>query len=446
MSIFRAYDIRGVYGKDLNEEIMKKIGAALALFMKRNNWTSVVVGRDIRASSKSLEEAFTEGLKTQELEIIDAGETAFGISLFTGLKLKKDVNAYITASHLTAEWNGIKFYSGEGIGFSEKKLKQIEKIFENVGDDKIYDIKVERINLKEEYIEYLKNLFSIKKMKVAVDCGNGSMCLSAPTLFKEIGFDVVELFCSVDSSFPNRVCDVEKRYLSEIMKKVVEEGANFGAAFDGDGDRVAIIDNKGRMLTPDQVAVIIGNEVLKEGKNIIANVECSSVIEDKLNEKGAVVHRIPVGHTFMTLEAKNKNAVFGVEYSGHYILPKIFKIDDGMILPLKFAEILSKTNKTLAEIVDEIPVYPKQRIDFNVSDEIKFRVVENIRERLKKKYEKVNTLDGARVDLRGGWALIRASNTSPMIRLTVEGKTEKDLKEISSTFSEILQNEINEAS
>ena len=212
---------------------------------------------------------------------------------------------------------------------------------------------------------------------------------------------------------------------------------DFGVAFDGDGDRAVIVDNNSNILSADKTGIILGKYGLSEKKGtIIVNVECSKAVKEQLEPYGFKIKQIKVGHTFLTLEAKRENSPLGIESSGHVILPEYFLFDDALVVPLKIAEILDKTQKTLVELIADIPTYPIKKEEIDCPDQIKFDVIRKLQNELAQEFENVNTLDGVRVELNDGWVLIRASNTSPLIRLTVEANDEKILDQLTTRFME----------
>jgi len=442
--IFRAYDIRGIYQKDLLPETAFTIGHAIGLFTKKKfgdkkEKYQVLVGRDVRKSSDVLTTALISGILSAGVDVTDVGTKAFGDTLFAGWKLEKDVLIYVTASHLTPEWNGVKLYYSDGQGFPEEDIKEIGRyVLENKKEFVSWAQlgNVSTLDHTTEYINYLKSHFTIsEKIKIGLDCGGGSTCLTAPRLFKEMGIETTEIFCDVDPFFSGRGSEPNERSLAYLKEAVVKDGLAFGVGFDGDGDRGVIVDDKGRVLSADIVGIIFGKDILKEKKGVVlANVESSMAIEDVLTPLGADVKRIKVGHTFLTMEAKRHNAVLGIERSGHMIIPSLYLFDDALPIPLKLAEILSKEERKLSELVDEVPVYPKKTTNFDVEDRKKFKIISHLKKKMAQKHEKVNTLDGVRVDLEKGWGLIRASNTSPVIRVTVEARDEKALESLSHYF------------
>ncbi len=447
--IFRAYDIRGIYNDDLYPETMLKIGLGLGTYAKERSETSVVVGNDIRTTSPLLANALISGLLSSGVDVTNVGTTSFGVSAFSGWLLKKDIIAYVTASHLPPEWNGVKFYSGAGIGFSAAENVKIRDIV-------LYEKEVmvswpdagnyHDVDLRDEYIEWLAERFKfeVDERRIVLDCGNGSMGLVALDVMKRVKLKTDALFPNPDPSFPNRPS--EPTELGALKAAVLRNGADFGAAFDGDGDRVVIVDDLGRMLSADQCGTIIAKDLLVDHRGpVLANVECSMLIERVLEPLGAKIERIPVGHTFLTLEAKRRNAVLGIESSGHFVIPSFFLFDDAMIIPLKLAEILVKTGRKVSELVDELPQFPKARENLECDDKLKFEVIRILADRLADEYgaDRVNTMDGLRIDLNeDGWVLIRASNTSPLIRVTVEGATDAIMGKLMRKFVGIVEDAI----
>ncbi len=444
--IFRAYDIRGIYKKNLDEEVMEKIGFVLG--KKKEQF---VVGQDVRKSGKSLADSLIKGLIIGGGKVTYVGETSFGQALFAGWKLKKDKVLYITASHLPPEWNGLKIYHGDGVAIAEKDIQRIRdevvRLKPQTLDQKSPNLKIEKIDIKKEYSDYLIKKFpklKNNKIKIVVDCGNGAMCLSAPQIFKKFGISLSELYCNIDPSFSGRGSEPKEKAVQELKNRVMKESADFGVAFDGDGDRAVIIDDKGRYLRGDQIGTILAKNILKKvnRKKVIISMTCSMNCERELTPLGGKVIRVPVGHTFMTINVKKHNAVFGMEESGHIVIPQYFWFDDALLVPLKIMEVILEENKKLSQLVDETKIYPFKNIEFNCSDEIKFKVVARIKKKLKKEYKKVDLTDGIKVSFDYGWILIRDSNTSPIIRLYIEAENDTQLKKLKDKFSKVIKKEI----
>ncbi len=443
MSIYREYDIRGIYGKDLTDEIMKNIGKAAAVFIRKNDWIdTVVVGNDIRTSSPSLSKALIEGVTSAGVNVTDAGVSSFGTCLFSGFKLKSALTLYITASHLPPEWNGLKIYTGEGIPIPPSTIKKI--IDDKEQSTPEYAGSVQKSNLKKDYVEFLKSKLKInKKLRIVLDCGNGSTCLAAPEIFESLGFEVTKLFCEPDPESPNRPSDPALNNITKLIETIKNGGFDFGVAFDGDGDRAAVVDGKGRILTGNELGVLIGKHILKSKKgNVVITVACSMSIENELKKLGGEIIKVPVGHTFVISKCKDTNALLGVEESGHMVLPEYFAFDDAVLIPLKIAEIIEKSGKSLEEHYETLTVYPFEEIVFPCPDNVKFTVVQSLLEKFREIYDKITDMDGVRLDFDDGWILIRASNTSPKIRLYVESTTKERLNELKNTFTKMLQDGI----
>ncbi len=443
--IFRAYDIRGLYNKDITPEVFYRIGLAAGTYVRQTmQGTQIIVGNDIRQSSLPLVHAFIAGVTATGVHIKYTGITSFGQTLFTGQQLKADLIAFVTASHLPPEWNGIKFYYGDGVGFPEDRLMAIrdlvlDETFESASWDAIGQ--VHAVDAKTSYKKFFTSHFKYKKkLRVVLDCGGASMTLSAPEIFTSLNLQVIPIYCDLDPTFSKRPSDPKPKNLTTLVKTLQENNADFGVAFDGDGDRAVIVDNIGQILSADQTGIIIGKYGLKENNGtIIVNVECSKSVTEQLTPLGFTIKQIPVGHTFLTLEAKQEHAPLGIESSGHLILPQYFLFDDALVVPLKIAEILNHEQKHLHDLVMQIPSYPTKKEEVDCADEIKFAVIQQLKEKLSKEYEHVNTMDGVRVDLKDGWVLIRASNTSPIIRVTTEADTPLALENLTSLFMKTTQ-------
>ena len=439
MTIFRSYDIRGIYGKDLTDEIMKGIGNALGNHVKAN----VVLARDCRLSSKSLRDSFVKGFLETGGNVIDVGELPLGAGMFYGWKTRTSF-AYITASHLPKEWNGIKFFHGNGIGFIDEENLMVRDLYMKgpVIASKMGTILKPKWDVLGEYRKYLvSRIKARRKLRIAIDSGNGMAGMIAPQAFRQAGFEVDSIHERPDGNFPGRGPDPMESPLTELRKRSLK--ADMGIAYDGDGDRMVVFDNKGKRLTTEQTSCFIMSELLRKEKGpVIANVECTKVLDGVAAEFKRPIKRIKVGHTFLMDEVKKSNASFGVELSGHFVIPSLVPFDDSLAVSLYAAEALSRKGRPLSEEIKGIPAYPFERINLGCDDRKKFDVVESLKKHISSKYKKVNLLDGIRVDLDNGWALIRPSNTGPMIRLTVEGETDRDKEAIKKTFSAMLRQEI----
>ena len=434
MTIFRSYDVRGVYGRDIDEDIMRRIGAAFSKFSTK----TVAVACDMRLSSESLKRAFIDGCS---VDVIDCGCLPLGVGMLHALH--KNDYAYITGSHLPAEWNGVKFFHKSGIGFHERENKEIEKTFMIIRAKKSGKNveKADRKALLESYKKYAaNNIRPGKALHVVLDCGNGMASVVAKEMFAGVGFNVESIFDTLDGAFPNRDSDPDGDALERLKKKVLS--ADIGIAYDGDGDRMVLLDETGRKLTPEQVSYLVLLGAGRQAGPVVANVECTRAIDDIAKKFGKRVVRVPVGHTFLMEGVERHKACFGAESAAHYALPCMAPFDDSMLVSIFAASVLSNQGKKLSQIADEVKAYPFERVSFECPDSRKFIVVENLRRQFEKDYGNVTTLDGVRIDFPDGWVLVRPSNTSPFIRLTAEAENIKILKRLKEKFSSLLVQEI----
>jgi phosphomannomutase len=435
MSIFRAYDIRGIYGKDLTDEIMTRIGEAAGTCSPGN----FTIGRDFREHGAQLERAFVSGLKKTGSNANLVGTCPATLCVFANWKMKNDVAAYITASHLPAEWNGVKFFHQDGVGFFEDENKKLGEISSS-GNFKTGTGSAKKLTgMDEQYANFVAERIKPERINVVVDFGNGAACLLVPKILKKIGVKATFLFDWPDPTFSNRDPEPKPESLTALCKKVVKESADLGIAFDGDGDRAMFVDDAGKVIMTEQSAILFIRDIMKTQRGPdVANVECSDIIEDEVRKYGEKVFRIPVGHTFLVQETKRHKAVFGVEKSGHICVPKFFWFDDAIMNSMYMADIVSKIGRKLSEVVKELPRRLFERIEINCSDETKFQVINKIKEKATKTYENTDTIDGVKIVFPDSWALIRASNTSPILRLSIEARSQKRLDELKKEMTKLI--------
>jgi phosphomannomutase len=453
--IFRAYDIRGIWNKEIDPQLCLDIGRGLGTLMRRElKMKSVAVGYDVRKTSEAFHGALVSGLISSGIDVLSVGECGFGVAMFAGWKGGFDASCFITASHLEPEWNGLKIYFGDGVGFPSEHIEAIRDIVLNRDFISVEWDEVGEYTEKDylpEYIDFWKERyaphFEGKGLKIGVDCGGGAMCLSAPFVLVAAGAEVVQVNGEVDPFFSKRPSEPKPSNLQELKERVIDYGLEFGIAFDGDGDRAVVVDEKGRFMTTDRLGIIISRDLVKKnnGGVVLANVESSMAIEDVLVPMGAQVKRIKVGHTFLTLEAKETGAIFGVERSGHLIVPEHVLFDDAIVAPLEILRIISKSGKKVSELADEVPQYPSEAEAYDCPDNIKFKVVSTLKEELKTKFDRLNDQDGIRIDTDEGWVLIRCSNTSPVIRMTVEARDNTILENMKQRFGSLLKEKIENA-
>lgn len=436
--IFRSYDIRGIYGNDLTVEAAEKIGTAVADYLK----CDVAVARDMRNSSTAIMEGVIKGIMKAGRNVHSLGLLPFGPGMFFAWK-RGLAFVHITASHLPAEWAGIKIFHSNGTSLIDKEIIKIRNVvlgnkLNANGDGKL--VHVDNKSALDDYRDYLvSKIRPLKKMRIVIDCGNGMAGLIVRDLFQAAGFDVTVLFEELDGSFPNRISEPTDESLATLKKSV--EGC-IGIAYDGDGDRAVFVDERGRVLKAEQLAAVMLSDLSKSMKGpVIANVECSRIIEAVAEKYSLQLQRIRVGHPYLASESKRLNAILGVEDSGHFILPFLLPFGDAIAVSIYAACMLSRMGK-LADIVDALPYFPSSKKKFKCSDRNKFSVVENVKKMLINEYKNISTIDGIRVDVPEGWVLIRASNTEPIIRMTVEAAGKKQLAGLENKFTSVLLAEL----
>ncbi len=447
--IFRAYDIRGIVDEDLTDESMEKIAKAFGTFIKSKGARAISVGGDIRGTTPRMMTAFMKGIASVGLDVQKIERSPLGVTLFNSFQNELDASAFITASHLPPEWNGIKFYWGKGIGFSPEENEEIKRLFFSEEFSTGEEGTITEVDPYPKFVEYLRTKFDPeigKKYTIAVDCGNGATSLVIPQLYEDLGFNVKSIFDTPDPTFPNRTSEPNEKSLAQLGEFVKENDVLFGAGFDGDGDRCVFTDENGRVISSDAFGIIASRYFMETGDNnrIVINMECSLAMEKQLKEMGAEVKRIRVGHSFLSLEAEKLDAVWCVEASGHAVAPMFFLFDDALILPLVLTLALDRFQKPFSELVDEIKMPLKKRFDIKCPDNIKFRVVEELANTLKTFEGEFSDLDGVALSTDKGRVLIRVSNTSPKVRVTVESMSESDFKEIENRFVPLVNEKISE--
>ena len=439
MSIFRAYDIRGIYPKEIDEKVAEKLGSSFGTFIKGKK---VVVGCDARLSSPVLKRNFINGLKATGKKVIDIGVVSTPVVIFATRKLRCSGGVMITASHNPKEYNGFKFYDKKAlpIGF-ESGINKIKEIFNNEEFTKGKG-SISNKDIKEEYSSYLLKYIKIRnsKLKIVVDCGNGSSGLIYPDVIKKTGAKVYELFTKPDGNFPNHHPNPTKEEnLIQLKEKVKELHADLGFAYDGDGDRVVIINKKGEEVYVGIIfSMLIKN--LKKSSKIIITITDSLAIQDIIKKYGHTSIISKVGHTYISQKMIEESAELGGEISGHYYFKETFGGDDALFATLKIIEILSNSN--IDEFVKEFPFYfseVSEKMRFEIKESEKFKFIEELKDEFKKNNFKINDLDGIKLIFKNSWILIRPSNTEPKISIAYESKTEKSFNKLKEIVNEIIK-------
>ena len=442
--MFRAYDIRGVYGKDLTPEIAETIAKGFGTYIGKSK--NLAVGRDIRIGSTELKDAVVQGLTSTGCHVADFGVVTTPLMYFGIAHQKRDGGIMVTASHNPAQWNGLKLCREKGIIVGEGS--GIEKIKEIIKSKKFTEAakkgKAETYEgIIDEYAKFITRKVKIKReLRAILDTGNSVPGLVAPRLFREMGCEIKVLNERLDGTFPSRAPEPNEESLQQLINTVKKQKVDFGVGYDADGDRAVFVDNKGRMLTGDFTSIIFAKALITRPKQkVVYDVSCSSAVEEAIKAKGGVPVVERVGRPFMMDRVLEEKAVFGGERSGHFYFPDIYGLDDGTFSSLKMAEILSKTDLTLAQLVDEIPKYFDRMENVPFADEYKFKVVKSLKAKFADEGFRILDIDGVKAQDAQGWVLMRPSNTEPLIRIFAEGKTKAKLDQLLDLAKRLLKEE-----
>jgi len=443
--IFRQYDIRGVWEKDLTPEGVEDIGRGFAAYLLRSlnkDSVKISVGMDARLHSPAIRDSLIKGLTESGINVTDLGVCPTPLQYFTLHELALDGGVMITGSHNPPEFNGFKLSVGKGTLFGEA-IQEIRKIIDS-GALRTGSGSVDRYDVIKNYISCVKEKFeSLSGIKVVVDAGNGTGGLVAPELMRALGAEVVELYCEPDGNFPNHHPDPTlTESLQGLIAKVREEKAHAGIGYDGDADRIGVVDEEGDIIWGDRLMIIFSRDILKEipGARIIGEVKCSQTMYDDIAAHGGVPIMWKTGHSLIKEKMKKEGALLAGEMSGHlFFKHRYFGYDDAIYASLRLMEIIKKAGKpysTRALLKDVPEVIATPEIRFDCPDDIKFNIVEKAQNAFNE-YESI-TIDGIRIKFDDGWALIRASNTQPVLVLRFEAQNESRLNEIRSFVEERL--------
>ena len=438
-SIFREYDIRGIFPDELNEDSIAKIAKSIAHKCHKESVDEVVIARDGRLSGPSLLQSLQESLNKHGINTINIGLATSPLLYYAAKKQASKSGIMITGSHNPKNYNGIKLVIDDKpvSGTEIFELSKTDISLENSnGKNRFLDI-------KDEYITEVKNSFNFKKLKVVVDCGNGAAGIIAPDLLRAVGCEVIDIFCDVDGSFPNHHPDPGKeKNLVDLIKKVKEVSADVGVAFDGDGDRLGAVTSSGRLIYPDQMMMLFSKKILSNGggKTIIFDVKCSDFLPQIIKENDGIPFMSPTGHFHIKNNIKKHNAELGGEMSGHIFFNDIWHgFDDGHYSAIRLLDIMNETRSSLDDLLDSLPVsYSTPELNIDVPEESKFKIIEDFIKNASIDGEKDFT-DGLRASFENGWALLRASNTTPKLVLRFEADSQESLEKIQNNFLEELK-------
>jgi phosphomannomutase/phosphoglucomutase len=446
--VFREYDVRGVVGQDLDDEFVYLLGRAVGSYAARRGLKKMVLGRDCRLSSESYQNAAAKGIQASGIDVINIGLCATPMLYFAIRHFKADGGLMVTGSHNPPDFNGFKICIGPDTIYGEQ-IQELRKIIESqswtVGDGKY-----ESRGIAGDYEDYLSKNVKIKPgLKIVLDGGNGMGGIPALMILKRFGCNVTDLYCNPDGHFPNHFPDpTVLENLQELIRRVREEKADIGIAYDGDADRIGVITDLGDVLWGDELLLLFSRFVLKKnpGAAIIGEVKCSQKLYDDIAKHGGRPIMWKAGHSLIKKKMKEENALLAGEMSGHiFFADRYFGFDDAIYASLRLLEILSETGTKLSELLADVPksfATPEIRVD--CPDKIKFEVVAAVTEHYRKTHD-IIAIDGVRVNFGDGWGLLRSSNTQPVVVLRFEASTQKRLDEIRQEMESILGKELKSA-
>jgi phosphomannomutase / phosphoglucomutase len=433
-NIFREYDIRGIVGEHLTDETVTILAKAIGTYFVRNGAKRIAVGFDARKSSPIFRDLLVQGFIECGLDCVDIGRVPTPVLYFTVFTQNVDGGVMITGSHNPPNHNGFKINLGKssiyGSQIQEIKELALNKDFEKGSGN------AETLDILSDYKREIASRINLgnRKLKVAMDGGNGMGGVTAVPIYEKLGVELIKLFTEPDSNFPNHHPDpTVTENLQDLIREVVASKADIGIAFDGDGDRIGVVDENGRIIWGDELMILLSREVLRENPKatIIAEVKCSNTLYNEIEKLGGNAIMCKAGHSIIKAKMKETNALLAGEMSGHiFFADKFYGFDDACYVSLRVLEILSKTDKTLSELLSDIPkTFSTPEIRVDCSDETKFDVVQKISDYFKQTNQ-VITIDGARIIFENGWGLVRASNTQAILVLRFEADTEEILQKI----------------
>lgn len=443
--IFREYDIRGKVPEDINEEIAYKIGLGYGSFLQEFlNQDTCVIGMDNRLSSNMLHDSLVKGLLETGINIIDYGLITTPMHYYTR-HVNNLFGIMITASHNPKDENGFKFSFDKYANARGTMVKDL-KTYIDKGIFKHGEGKIINKDIKEDYINYvISNLkFGKKKIKVVLDPANGVSTIIARSIYEKLNIDLTIINEESDGSFPNHHPDPSiENNLQQLKNKVLELNADIGIGFDGDGDRIGIIDELGNMIAIEDYAIIILRNIIDKvkEKKFLYDAKCSDNFKDEIIRLGGNPIICQTGTSYTQEKILRENIPFGIQYVGHISLnDRLFSTESAMYSSLRLIEILSKTDKTLSELVKTIPHYlnsPEEK--FASEDNIKQDVIKKIKNYCDEKGYKYLEIDGLKVIFKNAWAYVRASNTGPNITLRCEAKKQDDLDNLLKLFKTLIE-------
>jgi len=443
--IFREYDIRGVVDRDLTDDVVEKLGRGLATMVKRQGGSTVVVGRDARLSGQRFRDAFISGVTRTGVHVYDVGIVPTPVVYHAANSLPIDGLAVITGSHNPSEYNGFKMGVGKTTFYGET-IQALRQLIEKNDFESGRTGTVTPFDAVTPYLHFVTSTVKPagRKMKVVVDAGNGVGGIVALPMLEKLGYEVVPLFCEPDGRFPNHHADpTVAKNLEHVIAEVRKQGADLGIAFDGDADRIGVVDERGDIIWGDRLMIILSRAVLKEvpGATIVGEVKCSFTLYDDIRAHGGEAIMWKTGHSLIKAKMKDTHAMLAGEMSGHiFYKHRFFGFDDAPYTGARLLELLSHQKHPLSSLLADVPVtYSTPELRVDTVEEKKFALVARCTEMLRAQGLSLLEVDGVRVTWPDGWGLIRASNTTPLLVVRYEAKSKERLAEIQALIDGTIE-------
>jgi phosphomannomutase/phosphoglucomutase len=440
--IFREYDIRGHAERDLTDETVRLIGQAFGTYIQQHGSDQVLVGRDNRLSSQRLRDALTGGLTAAGCRVIDLGVVVTPMLYYSRVFLNVDGAVMITGSHNPPEENGFKLACGEGTIYGQE-IQRLQDMIQG-GQLQNGQGSREELSITSPYLTMLKEKIVLgpRRLKVAVDCGNGTASLFAVDILKSWGCEVLPLYCDSDGRFPHHHPDpVKTANLADLRGTVQQQAADVGVAFDGDADRIGVVDGQGQVIWGDKLMCLYWREILERYPHSLAIIEvkCSQALVDEVTRLGGRPMFYKTGHSLIKAKMRETGAVFTGEMSGHmFFADEYYGYDDALYAAGRLLRILSHTELTLEQLLEHIPkYYATAETRIPCPDQVKFQLVRSLVDYFRRSYQVVD-VDGARVLFPEGWGLVRASNTQPVLVARCEAKTDEGLERICKIMKQAI--------
>jgi phosphomannomutase / phosphoglucomutase len=461
--IFREYDIRGIVGRDMDEGFAYSLGKAFGIYLKTVNphAEAVSIGRDGRLSSEALSANVLEGILSTGIHVYDIGLCPTPLQYFSIRQMNLDGGIMVTGSHNPPEYNGFKLSIGGETIFGEEiqKLKQI--VHQNVQAEYPPKGHLQQYDIITAYTDFMIKRFSYlsdkqyKRLRVTVDAGNGTGGIVAPKILESMGCDVIPLYCDPDGRFPNHHPDpTVVEYIRDLIRTTQEKKADIGIGYDGDADRIGVIDSAGNIIWGDQIMIVLARDILKRkpGSVVIGDVKCSQLMFDDIEKHGGIPVMWKTGHSLVKSKMKEEHAVLAGEFSGHiFIADDYFGFDDALYTSFRLVEIMKRSRLGIHELLSDIPrLFYTPEIRLECQEEEKKTLVEKIVNQFKEysrsgdgplPIKKIYDIDGARIVFDKGWGLVRASNTQPVIVMRFEAEDKQSLNQ----YRSFLESELKKA-